>query len=168
MWVDIDAVLVIIIVKSCDTNDKSYYILWNNSEIKQENKTWYRKEWHDKGINYIHHLYEFRVNKFYSFPDFKLIYDINDNDFLIYTSLIKQIPLNIVWALDALFLTATRRHTILTDISSVKQACKLCYSLQLKSNVKSAIPSRAKWSRIVWTWGVMDKYIYIVVSSIFR
>ena len=24
----------------------------------------------------------------------------------------------------------------------------LCYSLQLKSNIKSAIPSQAKWSRI--------------------
>ena len=28
------------------------------------------------------------------------------------------------------------------------QACKLCYSLQLNSNIKSAIPSQAKWSRI--------------------
>jgi len=49
-----------------------------------------------------------------------------------YTSLIKQFPLNIVKSLNALFLTATRRNTIMTDISSAKQACKLCYSLQLK------------------------------------
>jgi len=90
-------------VKSCDNNDKSHYILWKNSEIKQENKTRYRKEWRYKGISYIHHLYDFRVNKFYSFQDFKLIYDINDNDFLMYTSLIIQIPLNIVQSLDALF-----------------------------------------------------------------
>ena len=54
-------------VKSCDNNDKSHYILWNNSEIKQENKTRYRKECHDKGIKYIHHLYKFRVNKFFQF-----------------------------------------------------------------------------------------------------
>ena len=53
--------------KSCNNNDKSHYILWNNSKIKQDNKTRYRKEWHDKGINYIHHLYDYRVNKFYSF-----------------------------------------------------------------------------------------------------
>jgi len=99
-------------VKTCDTNDKSHYILWNNSKIKQDKKTRYRKEWPDKGINYIHHLYDFRVNKFYSFPDFKLIYDINDNDCLMYTSLMKQIPLNIVQALDASFLTATHRNTI--------------------------------------------------------
>jgi len=65
-----------------------------------------------------------------------------------YTSLIKQIPLNIVQSLDALFLTATLRNTIMTDISSAKQACKLCYSLQLNSNIKSAIPSQAKWSGI--------------------
>ena len=99
-------------VKTCNNNDKSHYILWNNSKIKQDNKTRYRKEWPDKGINYIHHLYDFRVNKFYSFPDFKLIYDINDNDCLMYTSLMKQIPLNIVQALDASFLTATHRNTI--------------------------------------------------------
>jgi len=34
----------------------------------------------------MHHFYDFRVNKFYSFQDFKLIYDINDNDFLMDTS----------------------------------------------------------------------------------
>ena len=65
-----------------------------------------------------------------------------------YTSLIKQIPINIVQSLDALLLTAPRRNTIMTDISSAKQACTLCYSLQLNSNIKSAIPSQAKWSRI--------------------
>jgi len=37
-------------VKSCDNNDNTQYILWNNSEIKQEHKTRYRKEWYDKGI----------------------------------------------------------------------------------------------------------------------
>jgi len=68
-----------------------------------------------------------------------------------YTSLIKQIPLNIVQSLDALFITVTCRTTIMTDIISGKQACKLCYSLQLNSNMKSAIPSQAKWSRIFWT-----------------
>jgi len=36
----------------------------------------------------------------------------------------------------------------MTDISSVKQACRLCYSLQLKSNIKSAIPAQTKWSGI--------------------
>jgi len=86
--------------------------------------------------------------KFYSFQDSKLIYDINDTDFLMYTSLIKQISLNIVQSLDALFLNATHRHTIMADISSAKQACKLCYSLQLNSNIKSAIPSQAKCIRI--------------------
>ena len=99
-------------VKTCNNNDKSHYILWNNSKIKQNNKTRYRKEWHDKGIKYIRHTNDFRVNKFYSFHDFKLIYDINDNDCLMYTSLMKQIPLNIVQALDASFLTATHRNTI--------------------------------------------------------
>ena len=63
-----------------------------------------------------------------------------------YTS--STIPHNIVQSLDASFLTATRRHTIMTDISSVKQACRLCYSLQLKSNIKSAIPAQTKWSGI--------------------
>ena len=42
-------------VKSCDNNDK----IWNITR--------YRKEWHDKGIKYIHHLYKFRVNKFFQF-----------------------------------------------------------------------------------------------------
>ena len=36
----------------------------------------------------------------------------------------------------------------MTDVSSVNRACILCYSLQLKSNIKSAIPAQAKWSRI--------------------
>jgi len=86
-----------------------------------------------------------------------------------FTSLFKRIPLNIVQALEVSFLTATRRNTIMTDISSAKQACKLCYSLQLKSNIKSAIPSQAKWSGIVghelsWT----NLYTLLYQVSLYR
>ena len=80
-------------------------------------------------------------------------------------TLIKQIPFNIVQSLDALFLTATRRNTIMSDISSAKQACKICYSLQLKSDIKSAIPSQAKWSGIVGhelSWTHIYTWLYQV------
>ena len=111
-------------------------------------------------------MYDFRVNKFYSFQYFKLINDINDNDFLMFTSLFKRIPLNIVQALEVSFLTATRRNTIMTDISSAKQACKLCYSLQLKSNIKSAIPSQAKWS-CMFGHELLRTIIYTLLYQVF-
>jgi len=39
-------------------------IIRNNSEIKINNATLYYKEWHEQGILYLEHIFDFRLNKF--------------------------------------------------------------------------------------------------------
>ena len=91
--------------QNCFENNFSKHIIWNNGKKKNENKTLYWKDWHDKGIVFVDQLIDFRVKKFYSFTDFKYIYNSSDNDFLKYNSLINNIPKDIVELVDERFLT---------------------------------------------------------------
>ena len=62
----------------------SKQIIWNNSYIKCDNNIIYYKEWNDKGIKYIEHIYDYRSNTFYDFNTLQNLYGINTNDFLKY------------------------------------------------------------------------------------
>ena len=70
----------------------SKHIIWNNSYIKCNNNIIYYKEWHDKGIKYIEHIYDYRSNTFYDFNTLQNLYGINTNDFLKYHQIITNIP----------------------------------------------------------------------------
>ncbi len=52
-----------------NTNEKiSHEILWHNSQLKDSsNKTFFYKDWYNKGIMYIHHMYDYRTKNVYSF-----------------------------------------------------------------------------------------------------
>ena len=66
--------------------------LWNNSKIKIQNKTFFKKDWYDRGIQHIEHIYDYRKNEFYQFKYFLELYDLPNQSFLFYTSLISSIP----------------------------------------------------------------------------
>ncbi len=55
------------------TNESiSTEILWHNTHIKSNNsKTIFLKDWYDKGIMYVHHIYDYRIKQLYSFDDLK-------------------------------------------------------------------------------------------------
>ena len=67
-------------------------IIWNNSYIKCDNNIIYYKEWHDKGIKYIEHIYDYRSNTFFYFNTLQNLYGINTNDFLKYHQIITNKP----------------------------------------------------------------------------
>ena len=56
-------------------------IIWNNSEIKHDGKLIYYQHWCGRGIKYIEHLYDFRLERFYTFEQMKDMYSIPRNDF---------------------------------------------------------------------------------------
>ena len=39
-------------------------LIWNNSFIKNENKTFFIKTWFNRGIQFIKHMYDFRKSSF--------------------------------------------------------------------------------------------------------
>lgn len=70
------------------SSNVSHEILWHNTNIKNERgNTLFYKEWFNRGILYVKHIYDFRIKDFYSFNDLKNIYNIKDGDFLKFYSL---------------------------------------------------------------------------------
>ena len=59
--------------------------------IKCDNNIIYYKEWHEKGIKYIEHIYDYRSNTFYIFNNLQNLYDLNATDFLKYHQIINDI-----------------------------------------------------------------------------
>ena len=70
----------------------SKQILWNNSNIKQNEKIFFYKNWYSRGITSIEHVYDYRIKSFLSFQNFKTIFNLSNDDFLKYHTLIKSIP----------------------------------------------------------------------------
>ena len=80
--------------KTENTKSGRKTILWNNSHIKLNNKIVFYKHWFDRGNKYIEQLYDNRTKDFYTFDNFKLIYNIPATHFLVYPSFIKSIPIS--------------------------------------------------------------------------
>ena len=65
-------------------------IIWNNQDIKIDNKTIFFRTWFDKGVYTIKDLFDQNLD-FLSYEEFKLRYQLQTN-FLTYYGLINAIP----------------------------------------------------------------------------
>ena len=70
----------------------SSQFLWNNSNLKHNNKTIFYKEWNDLGINQIDQLFDQRQKQFFTFQYLKNRYRLNNSEFLKYYTIIQSIP----------------------------------------------------------------------------
>jgi len=50
---------------------------WNNSEVKINNKVILYKDW----LENFEHIFDFRINNYYTFDQMKFLYGINNGDF---------------------------------------------------------------------------------------
>ena len=48
----------------------SQEIIWNNSTLKAEVKTFFYKSWYNRGIKLKEHIYDYRKKDFNNFRDF--------------------------------------------------------------------------------------------------
>ena len=67
-------------------------IIWNNSFIKNNNKTLFYKYWFGKCIKYIEQLFDIRHKTFYTFQHIKNVYILGNSEFFKYYTLIQSIP----------------------------------------------------------------------------
>ena len=79
-----------------DKNDIFHNVIWNHHSIKLNNIPLFYKKWYDKGVKYLWQLFDFRINKLYSFSDIQFIYGIKRNDFIKYKQLTLSIPKTII------------------------------------------------------------------------
>ena len=70
----------------------SKQILWNNSNIKNNRNLLFFKDWYEKGIVFLEHVYDYRSKTFLTFENLKFIFDVKTSDYLKYFTLIKSIP----------------------------------------------------------------------------
>ena len=64
--------------------ESSLEIIWNNTEIKCNGETFFYKDWYEKGIKFLEHFFDFRINNYYDFETFRYMFNLRSNDFLKY------------------------------------------------------------------------------------
>jgi hypothetical protein len=135
-----------------ESKDEEYCIgkqnIWNNSKIKARNKTFFNKIWYNRGIQSIEHLYDFRKKEFYEFKDFIELYNLPQQSFLYYISLISSIPKEWKIKLRAESITLQIKETLLSKMLKAKQTNKFLYDYQLRKDDKIPIKSEKKWETI--------------------
>ena len=126
-------------------------IIWNNSEIKLNNKTLYYKDWHERGVLYLEHIFDFRTNAFYSFENIQFLYQIPTADFLKYIQLLKSIPKNIKDKLASIDIRSQAHSNSLLDNvinSSKNKTTNSLYKLYM-NNRTSNFKHKEKWETIL-------------------
>ena len=67
-------------------------IIWNNSNIRVENKTIIFKNWRQSSIKYVKDMFDNDRQNFYTFAALKEKFDLPSSDFLKYLSIFNSLP----------------------------------------------------------------------------
>ena len=125
----------------------SKQLLWNNSYIENNKRTFFYKDWFDLGISFIEHIYDYRIKSFLSFQNFKTVFNINNNDYLKYHTLINSIPN--AWKnklKSETIMGNDRMQYLINDAMDVKRKSNFLYAKQIiKIYEKVEVKSEKKW-----------------------
>ena len=114
-----------------EKNNISQEIIWNNSNLKSNGNTFYNQKWVNRGISLIEQLYDFRNKRFFNFNEFKDLYQIEENNFLLYTAIIHSIPTKWKNKLKTEQVNADREKSLLQNVLKATQVNKYTYNHQL-------------------------------------
>ena len=147
----------------------SKQVIWNNSYIKCDNNIIYYKEWHEKGIKYIEHIYDYRSNTFYNFYNLQNLSENLDKIYLNTTDLLKyhQIINNIIESWKRLLKRETAmeqgidQRKINIDIISMKHNTnKTLNSAQLKDTSQKKLKTEVKWTNDFQNYDIVLELAY--------
>ena len=128
--------------------DYSNEIIWNNSNIKAGNNMFYFKNWLHLGIKYIKDIYDFTNKKLHAFEKLKELYNIPNQDFLKYLSLVQSIPNHWKSQLKHENGQVPLKSTILNNILNAKETNKFVYNLLLQQCTVERAKPEQKWNNI--------------------
>ena len=131
-----------------------------SGEMYHSNTILYYKQWQERGIKYIEHIYDYRIKQFYNFEELQNLYDISDKDFLKYYHIVNNIhedPKALLKEENPLT-QEPNKQTKTLNILNTKQnkITKFLYSAQLQTHDNSNKKSEMKWTNkflgqnIVW------------------
>ena len=66
-------------------------IIWNNSQIKCNNKIHFYHDWYEMGIQLIEHIYDFSIQTLYTLEQLQNLYNIHQNDYRKYHNIVSNI-----------------------------------------------------------------------------
>ena len=149
-----------------EKNNISQEIIWNNSNLKSNGNTFYNKKWVNRGISLIEQLYDFRNKRFFNFNEFKDLYQIDENNFLLYTSIIHSIPNRWKNKLKTEQINPEREKSLLQNILKATQVNKYMYNHQLLNQQTLDIKSEKKWEEEFGNINWKKVYMVPIFSSI--
>ena len=123
-------------VINTDVSNNEYVgkqIIWNNKNIQINKKSIIYKNWFNKGIKYIEHIYDFRKKEFYKFTKLSEIYQVPSIDYLKYNQLVSSISKKWKTKLKTENITYIKKPSILDNILKHDHVNRLIYTYQLKN-----------------------------------
>ena len=128
----------------------SEQIIWQNSNIKNNNSLLYFRQWKNKNIYHVKDIYDTNAKKFKTFNQLKTEYNIPNTEFLNYHRLISSIPTCWKRKLDNIILSVTTEeiniyellektetHLLNRKLTQVQKERRLKYQNEkLKSQLK--------------------------------
>ncbi|KAH3860729.1 hypothetical protein DPMN_023648 [Dreissena polymorpha] len=133
------------VTHNLETKTSSKTILWNNKDITSNNKTLFYKDGFERSIKYVDQLYDYRIKDVYSFDDICYIYGIHSNNFLMYYTLIKSIPIHIKSEINTNNTPCTQTKFVENILGRKNKTNKIFYSLQIKIPTKNS-KTQNKWA----------------------
>ena len=135
-------------------------ILWNNKNIKIDNKTIMYKPWLDKGIQNIEHIFDYRKKEFYTFQEFSDLFTLPYNNFLKYIQIISCIPNEWKTLLKSENISTRQPTSLLGKLFKSDHVNKMLYMFQLKKLKREQIKAVEKWSKDIDKIDINWKNIY--------
>ena len=163
--------------RNVDNSNINEEIIWNNSKLRQANKTFFYQSWFDRGIRFFKDIFNNETKKFYSFIELIDTYAIPASDFLKYMSLLSSIPDEIKIALRSfndrlqrIVNNDNNNNSLLNKMLKTKETNKFLYKLLTKNDLQNNITSKEKWSAYFQNdnlpWDIIYNNIYISTIDI--
>ena len=123
-------------------------IIWNNSNLRIANKTFFFQFWFDNGVKFLKDIYNSHTNQFYTFIELVDKYHLPATDFLKYMSLKSCIPVILKNKLDTNVNNNINisQCNIYQQMLKTKDTNKFLYKYQSKNNPVEYISSQNKWA----------------------
>lgn len=120
-------------------------ILWNNSYIRTGENTIMYLNWYNNGIKYIKDIYNDEAKRFYTFDRLKQLYNLHNNDFLKYLTIVHSIPNRWKMNIQNENIDTPLQPSIISQIIKSKQTNKYVYDALRKSVIATEKRSEQKW-----------------------
>ena len=138
-------------------------ILWNNSNIRIDERTVFYKNWFQSGIKYVKDIFDNEQQAYYTFRKLQDNYNLPNTDYLRYLSLVNSIAKDWKSKLRRENSNIPTETKILSQLKNTTQTNKFIYNCFMKSNLILEITSEIKWNEIFSGEDLQWKNIYTTI-----